>query len=296
MVVKVSKNMSRSSDKRRASEDKREVVGRERENTRRFDESACRDDDRSRRDGNGDGNLSLGGHKRLKVTASDDRTASKIVEMETRSGKKYIASSILERGQHKNLSPSSSFDNRNMTQCNKYTNGDCDRDDGQSNVEDSDDEEESDEDVHDGSDEDEGSKEDEERMGEEEEEEEEDKRLDEKLQKTRSVRVVVPVRTVVSGNHDVSGNTVGAMISSVSSCSAMSEMQENMLISNVIPNVFKATKFFGGAEDIGPDSRLAKLFYERLSIPAPKQTAWGIVSTRIYGRNWMQNDLLLPMR
>ena len=44
----------------------------------------------------------------------------------------------------------------------------------------------------------------------------------------RSVCVMVPVRTVVRVDHDSSGNTVGAMISSVSSNSTMSEMQENI--------------------------------------------------------------------
>ena len=47
------------------------------------------------------------------------------------------------------------------------------------------------------------------------------------------------------------------------------EQHENMLIANIIPTVFKATKFFGSADDIGHDSKMAKFLYKKLCIKDP---------------------------
>lgn len=61
-------------------------------------------------------------------------------------------------------------------------------------------------------------------------------------------------------------------VSSVSGGSSDSskEQHESMLIGNLIPTVFKATKFFGSAEDIGHDSKIAKFFCKKLCIEDPE--------------------------
>jgi hypothetical protein len=54
------------------------------------------------------------------------------------------------------------------------------------------------------------------------------------------------------------------------------ERHESMLIANLIPTVFKATKFFGSAEDIGHESKIAEFFYDKLCIkdPVAKRMWW----------------------
>ena len=71
-------------------------------------------------------------------------------------------------------------------------------------------------------------------------------------------------------------------VSSVSGGSSDSskEQHESMLIGNLIPTVFKATKFFGSAEDIGHDSKIAKFFAKSCALKILRQSGCGgIVGT-----------------
>jgi hypothetical protein len=52
------------------------------------------------------------------------------------------------------------------------------------------------------------------------------------------------------------------------------ETRENMLVTGIIPIVFKATKFFGCSKDIGHESKIARLFCQRLDVPLSSRHEW----------------------